>query len=99
MRLGEPHLDRESGLPLLTWYLTRTTTVTARAAIAISATNAMIAELEGLDRAVTDEIDVIVNSEYRARILAESQQARDSCERLTRTVTPGGRSCDTFVPT
>ena len=88
VRLGEPHLDRESGLPLLTWYLTRTTTVTARAAIAISATNAMIAELEGLDRAVTDEIDVIVNSGDRARILAESQQARDSCERLTRRSRP-----------
>lgn len=88
VRLGDAQLDRESGLPLLTWYLTRATTVTARAGSARFAARALVSELESLEQTITDEIDVILNSGERARILDESRRSRERCEHLSTTARP-----------
>ena len=82
LRVGDPKLDHESGLPLLTWYLTRVTTVTARASRTVEAAAVLAGELEALETSHTDEIDLVLNSGDRAAILAQAEQARLTVERL-----------------
>lgn len=87
-RLGEERLDHESGLPLLTWYLTRVTTVTVRAHRARSASEVVASELAGLEVAIAGEIDLILNSGERAEILAAAAEARETVERLSQLARP-----------
>ncbi|MEM9513920.1 MAG: dynamin family protein [Actinomycetota bacterium] len=81
-RLNRPELDDESGLPLLTWTLTRSIMTTARLDAARQAAAVTAGELEALDHSLTTSIDAMRNVDERDRLLAQSADAKERCQRL-----------------